>query len=166
MKNISLRLFPIIKYIQFFFVVAILAISNSAQADLTVSVEPNNRGFLSFLSDCNIVLSFGSDTVIDVSKLLIKLNGDDVTKEITTMGAVDLSEDKRSLKILYPAKASDFHQGEYTFEVSTAGAAEKAALDIQEYRGKAICVNCDSALRSIADADVDRIVEEETRGGE
>jgi hypothetical protein len=92
------------------------------------------------------------------------LNGDDVTKEIRSLGKAIFSEDKKKLNISYPAQASDFHQGEYAFEVSTTGeTGDKALLNIQEYNGKAICVNCDSASRSISDADLDKIIEEETR---
>jgi Zn finger protein HypA/HybF involved in hydrogenase expression len=160
---ISLR-FKTVKYVQILFLVAILTLSNTAYAELTVTVEPNNRGIISFLSECNIVLSIGSNAEIDLSKLLIKLNGDDVTKEIRGLGKAILSEDKKKLNISYPAHASDFRQGEYTFEVSTTGTTgDKAKLNIQEYKGKAICVSCDSSSRSISDADLNKIIEEETR---
>ncbi len=162
MKKIILCPFQFVKYLRLVFLVPILILSNTAHADLTVSVEPNNRGIISFLSDCNIVLSIGSDAEIDLSKLLIKLNGDDVTKEIRSLGKAILSEDKRKLNISYPARASDFHQGEYTFEVSTTSAIwDKAALNIQDFNGKAICINCDSTSRSLSDADLNKVIEEE-----
>lgn len=138
--------------------------THTAYAGLSVSVEPNTRGVLSTLMDCNIVISFGSDVEIDLNKILVKLNGEDVTEDIRSLGTTSLDESKKNLTITYPAHASYFKQSEYTFEVSAGTeTSEKAVLNIQNYDSKAICVNCDSATRSISDVALSEIVAEQTR---
>ncbi len=164
MHNSNRFAFSPVSIFQFILLVIFTLSINTAYAGLNVSVEPNTRGILSTLMDCNIVLSFGSDVEIDLNKILVKLNGEDVTEDIRSMGTTSLDESKKNLTITYPAHASYFRQGDYTFEVSTVGGvSDTAVLKVQEYDEKAVCINCDSSSRSISGVALNDVVEEQTR---